>query len=96
MIRESGIGLATVYRAVKRGVAEGLLQTVQISDGPARYEPVDLAHHHHFACDGCDSVYCVEGCPRGVDKLAPKGFDVRSHDIVLHGLCESCKVGAPA
>lgn len=96
LVRETGIGLATVYRAVKRGVTNGQLQTVQVQDGPARYEPVDLDHHHHFACEECRSVYCIKGCPRGVDELAPKGFVLHSHDIVLHGLCKNCREGAAA
>jgi len=91
LLRNSGIGLATVYRAVKRGVAEGVLRAIHLGSGGARYEPASLGHHHHFECDRCKRVFCVKGCPRGINKLVPLGFEFRSHDIVLGGLCKHCK-----
>jgi Fur family transcriptional regulator, ferric uptake regulator len=47
-------------------------------------------HHHHFHCLRCDQVYPIEGCPGGLDALAPQGFRVERHDITLHGRCAAC------
>ena len=44
----TGVGLATVYRALQRGVEEGTLEPVEVLGGGVRYEPKDREHHHHF------------------------------------------------
>ncbi|MGP1272216.1 MAG: Fur family transcriptional regulator [Phycisphaerales bacterium] len=89
-LRETGVGIATVYRVVNTGVEEGWLRRVQISAGPARYEASDLGHHHHFECEGCGQVFDIEGCPGGMDRLVPPGFRMSSHEIVIRGLCDAC------
>ncbi len=94
--RVPGVGLATVYRTVKLGVETGELQAVELPTGPTRYEPADRGHHHHFECRQCQHVYDIEGCPGRFDRLLPDGFTLESHDLVLHGLCESCKDTAAA
>lgn len=88
--RQPGIGLATVYRTVKRGLEDGVLRAVDLPTGPARYEPADRGHHHHFECRSCHHVYDIEGCPGRLEKLVPTGFTLESHDLVLHGVCDAC------
>ncbi|MYC15173.1 MAG: transcriptional repressor, partial [Gemmatimonadetes bacterium] len=44
------VGLATVYRALQRGVEEGTLESVEGLGRGVRYEPKDREHHHHFLC----------------------------------------------
>lgn len=51
-------------------------------------------HHHHFHCVVCDQVVPIHGCPGAMQELAPPGFEVERHDLVLHGRCASC-AGAP-
>lgn len=85
-----GLGIATVYRNVKRLLEEGFLETVDIPGDSARYELAGLDHHHHFHCRSCDKVFDVSSCTGGVDKLAPQGFSVESHEIILYGLCVDC------
>ena len=41
----TGVGLATVYRALQRGVEEGTLESVEGLGGGVRYEPKDREHH---------------------------------------------------
>ena len=83
------VGLATVYRTIKKGIAAGTLREV-VLNGVTRVEPADRGHHHHFVCDGCERVYDFHGCPGGLERLAPDGFRVRTHEIVLHGQCPAC------
>ena len=90
-LADTGIGQATVYRLLNRGVAEGTLQAVQLPTGPARYEPADRPHHHHFTCDACDRVFDLVGCPGRLDRLLPAGFELASHDLTLHGRCADCR-----
>lgn len=93
-IRESlghrSIGMATVYRLLKRGVEDGQYHEVTFPDGPSRFEIKDLPHHHHFICLECDKAFDIEGCTKQVLNLAPKGFQVEEHDIILRGRCPEC------
>lgn len=51
------------------------------------------AHHHHFHCLACEQVFPLHACPGGIEKLAPKGYEVQRHDLTLHGRCASCVSG---
>lgn len=86
------LSLATVYRALRRLEVGGLVARVDIPGQGTRYESRLAAqtHHHHFVCQMCERVFDVPGCARGVEKLAPAGFTVESHEIVLYGRCDAC------
>ena len=86
------LGLATVYRRLKKLVADAGVMPVQLPGQPPRYELSAAAahHHHHFQCDTCERVYDVEGCLPGIAQLAPPSFNLKSHEIVLYGTCASC------
>ena len=90
-MRGSGVGLATVYRALKRGVESGRLRAVELGGGPPRFEPADREHHHHFLCSGCDRAFDVEGCVPGIDRLLPANFSANAHEILLFGRCADCQ-----
>ena len=90
-LKATGVGLATVYRALNRGVEAELFRPVPLADGPTRYEPADRPHHHHFACTSCDRVFDVEGCPGRFERMLPKGYELESHDLVLRGRCAECR-----
>jgi len=85
------LGTATVYRAVKTLSEAGFLTEVTLPGEPTRYELAALEHHHHFHCDICGRVFDVEGCPGKIGQLAPPGFSVRSHEIILYGTCAECE-----
>ena len=84
------LGIATVYRTLSALVEEGLLIPIALPGQPPRYEPAGKGHHHHFQCRRCDRIYEVEACPGSVLLLAPKGFSVDGHDILLYGTCADC------
>lgn len=85
-----GLGVATVYRTLKKLVEEGILRPVELPGAPNRYELAGLDHHHHFCCRACDRVFDVEGCPDRVSELVPSGFELEEHEVVLYGVCSSC------
>lgn len=87
------LGIATVYRAIKVLLAEGTIVLVDIPGQPSRYEMAGLLHHHHFCCTGCARVYGLKGCTENVNSLAPEGFRVEGHDIILYGQCARCSHG---
>lgn len=85
-----GLGIATVYRAVGALLEEGFLTPVEISGEAPRYEVSGRGHHHHFRCRRCHRVFEVEGCLPEVERLAPPGFVIEDHEILLAGLCPEC------
>jgi Fur family ferric uptake transcriptional regulator len=85
-----GIGIATVYRNIKNLVEEGWLTTVELPGESARYELAGKAHHHHFHCRQCGKVYELSGCLSGFKAMAPEGFAVTGHEVLLYGVCRSC------
>ncbi|HSK09635.1 MAG TPA: transcriptional repressor [Vicinamibacterales bacterium] len=85
-----GLGIATVYRAVKRMKEEGALRQVDLPGDAPRYEPSGKGHHHHFHCRVCQRVFEVEACPAGLQQLAPPGFAIETHEVILYGRCPSC------
>ncbi len=85
-----GLGIATVYRNVKALVGDGWLRTVDLPGAPSRYEVAGKDHHHHFHCRSCDRVFEVEECPGTLQDIAPQGFELHSHEIILYGTCDSC------
>lgn len=85
-----GLGIATVYRTLNALVAEGFLVTVRLPGEGWRFELAGKGHHHHFQCRDCGQAFELAGCPRGLAALAPSGFLVESHEVVLYGRCASC------
>jgi len=83
------LGIATVYRAVKAFVEAGLLVPVEIG-GATRYEFSGKRHHPHFHCQECDGAFCLEKCPVPEEGLAPEGFVVHGHNLVISGVCPAC------
>lgn len=86
------LGIATVYRSLRMLLDEGAIQVVNLPGDNPRYEPAQVAHthHHHFQCRTCDRVFDVHDCPGDVQRLAPKGFVVEAHELVLYGTCADC------
>ena len=85
------LGIATVYRALRQFVAEGQVRLVEIPGVPPHYESAARQHHHFFFCNHCRHLFNLLGCARGVLGLAPKGFAVKRHEIVLYGDCAACR-----
>ena len=84
------LGIATVFRTLKKMVDEGGAKVVCLPGDSPRYERSDLAHHHHFKCCECECVFEVNGCPGHLEKLLPEGFQLTDHEITLFGRCANC------
>jgi len=87
------LGIATVYRAIKQFVSEGRVRAVEVPGAAPHYESADRHHHHFFLCQQCRRLFDLIGCVGGVKSLAPNGFRVQQHEIVLYGECASCLAG---
>jgi Fur family transcriptional regulator, ferric uptake regulator len=93
------VGIASAYRVVDLLTEKHLVQKVDLGDGRARYERVELAdeHHHHLVCNECGRVEpfadeTLEAALRRVEHDA--GFAVASHDVLLRGACDDCRDAA--
>lgn len=88
--QENGIGIATIYRALKRGVEAGELCEANLPGSPTRYEPAGRTHHHHFLCSECHRAIDLHGCVPGLEAILPPQFTLTDHEILLFGLCADC------
>lgn len=88
------LGIATVYRTIRTMVEQERLVAVELPGEPSRYELAGKPHHHHFHCETCGRVFEVEGCPGDLRRLAPEGFHLARHEVVLYGTCSDCLAGA--
>jgi Fur family transcriptional regulator, ferric uptake regulator len=86
----SSLGIATVYRNIKSLLEEGWLTPVELPGEVTHYELAGKEHHHHFHCRTCGKVYELNACLPNVQKLAPQGFQVAGHDLLLYGACREC------
>jgi Fur family ferric uptake transcriptional regulator len=85
-----GLGIATVYRTIKRLIEDGFLAQVELPGEAPRYEVSGKGHHHHFRCNGCSKVFDLQGCPGQFKQILPKGFHLDSHEVYLFGRCGDC------
>ena len=85
-----GLGIATVYRALKDLQRDGALLAVELPAEPARYESAGKVHHHHFRCRSCNRVYDVEGCVGQLRAMVPRNFQLEDHEVTLYGQCAAC------
>jgi Fur family ferric uptake transcriptional regulator len=84
------LGIATVYRAIRDLRAEGSVVAVEVAGHPTCFESAHHGHHHHFHCRLCRTVFEVHACASDIAAMAPKGFRLEDHEIVLRGLCSDC------
>lgn len=95
--KESGIGLATVYRSLELLYDMGFLQKMDFDDGKARYElnETDGAHqHHHLLCLRCGKVTAfdddlLDDLERSIAEKS--GFQIVDHQVKFYGHCRECR-----
>ncbi len=88
-----GLGIATVYRAIKALREDGEVVLVELPGEGPRYEPVGRGHHHHFRCFSCEQTFDLSGCPVGIPRgtTLPGGYTVEDHSLTLYGRCSACR-----
>jgi len=96
--RGSGVGLASIYRALDLLDRLGLVQRFDVGEGVARYEAALPGgdHHHHLVCDSCGTVepFEDEALEEAIHGLSGKTeFAVAAHDVTLRGECPTCRAG---
>ena len=85
------LGIATVYRQLRRLQDAGEVRAVDLGVNDVRYESADRGHHHHFLCSECEEAFDIRGCADGILAMVPPGFTVQNHEITLYGQCDDCR-----
>lgn len=102
VLREAGtgIGLATVYRALADLASEGEADSLQSPEGENLYRACESeGHHHHLICRNCGLTVEIEA--QGVEEWAKRtasahGFTDAAHVVDIFGLCPACTAAADA
>lgn len=90
----TGIGLATVYRALSGLAASGEADSLQSPEGEAIYRACSTeGHHHHLICRSCGLTVEIEA--KDVESWAHRtaslhGFSEAEHVVDIFGLCTPC------
>ena len=89
-LKDTGIGIATVYRQLASMVEDGILTTVDY-DNETRYDPL-TSPHAHLVCSVCHKIDDIE-MPKGVDTLAPEklSFSINEIQLTWKGICDDCQ-----
>jgi Fur family ferric uptake transcriptional regulator len=85
-----GLGMATVYRTIKRMLDDQVIVPVELPGEAPRYELSGLQPHHHFRCNKCNKVYDISCTGVDLNPCLQAGFVLHSHVIFLLGLCAAC------
>lgn len=92
--QNTGIGLATVYRALARFAAEGEADSLQSPEGESLYRAcTSSGHHHHLICRACGraeeiEAHAVETWAR--QTAAEHGYSDAEHVVDIFGVCADC------
>jgi len=92
--RDSGTGLATVYRTLAVLSEKGVIDSLSHHGTELCYRLCSDAHHHHLTCSSCHRVVEVEQCGLGswLDEVSRRhGFVATDHRVEITGLCEACR-----
>lgn len=95
IIREdTGIGLATVYRALAGLAKTGEADSLQSPEGENLYRACATdAHHHHLICRRCGRTVEIEATAVekwARDVAAENGFTEAEHVVDIFGVCAPC------
>ncbi len=97
-LQQASIGVSTVYRALERLCAAGLIHAVRVPGATSvLYEPARTGHAH-FLCAACGGVADIDYDVPSDDIAglnARHGLAISSAALTFSGLCGSCTPAAP-
>lgn len=84
------INKSTVYRFIKTLLESDQLVAISLPGRGAMYELKGENDHHHFTCESCHDVVCLDNSKVEIKRMVPKGYAVSPQQLVLSGRCPSC------
>src|SRR3954462_3148914 len=93
----SGVGRATVYRALQWMVDAGIARKVDFGEGRSRFEP-SYRHprHFHLICTTChsSSEFLSSDVESLMEEIAgARNFAAAQSVVQIYGTCEECRTG---
>jgi len=88
--RGAKVGLATVYRTLRRLSESHEVDMLRTEDGEAVYRRCSDTHHHHLVCRECGATVEIEGpaVERWTNAMAAEhGFADVSHTLEIFVTC---------
>lgn len=85
----------TLYRMLEKLKEEGFIEGL-ILDNKTTYYELKTHHHHHFRCEDCDEIRCINDSQletqiHSVEAgLRSEGVVVNHHHFFLTGKCTTC------
>ncbi len=96
-IKDQGapLHLATVYRALQRLTAQGLVKRTSLTQNHAHYELAGNAGVH-LLCESCGRLKemrlaCLERAMRSLDRAIGRNFEIRNWQLQVVGRCRHCR-----
>ena len=89
---DSNIGIATVYRNLKRLAEMGRIKKISGLEESEHFDH-NTHTHYHFLCCECNNVFDIDGdiAPEIIENTQRRtGFIISDYDIVFHGICDKC------
>ncbi|MEY3432848.1 MAG: hypothetical protein RL131_784 [Bacteroidota bacterium] len=89
----------TIYRTLQTFLDKGIIHNIPSTDNITRYALcndacISSGHHHdnhvHFKCDQCGKTLCLDEVSIPDVKL-PKGYSMHEINMVVNGICKTCK-----
>jgi Fur family ferric uptake transcriptional regulator len=82
----------TIFRTLKSFTAKKIIHRIPATDGMSRYlyQETPVLIHSNFICDICKKIIPIEISELPKLKL-PKGVQQQNIEIIIGGLCQSCK-----
>jgi len=96
--KNTGIGIATVYRTLSMLEKLKLITKINIDDGCVRYQlsdPRSEHEHHHLICECCGCIQDIkDDLLESLEKqvLVENGFHVYNHKVKFYGICKKCYI----
>lgn len=87
----------TVYRTLKKFVAAGLLRQFELNGRSVYEHDYGYPEHDHLYCVKCHALleFQSDQLVQLREEVAKQHrFRVRSHRLIIHGICESCNRSA--
>ena len=92
LARLPGLGIATVYRAVRELSDADSIVSVTYAGQPQRFEWAVARHHSHFICHACKRVFDIEAPSQvPLPEKRPKGFLFQGDEVIYYGKCCDCR-----
>ncbi|MBO5214624.1 MAG: transcriptional repressor [Clostridia bacterium] len=84
------LGIATVYRNLKRLSEKGQIVAIETSNGSVHYDAC-VKEHAHFICEKCGKILDIDFPEVPFTEAENAGYEVHRGKVVLYGLCPHCK-----